>query len=248
MIIRANNKEINVNAVFSTQIHKNGKQFPALKFVFDGGVSNADVVNLISGDIVIDNILHEGYTTLGDISVVVGKITTAEDELMTTKEVLGVLTGNAEISKESAMEQRDIMKDAVQSLPDDKALVMISYYPTWEECMAKGSVEYDKPGFKFTYDGVLYSCVNANPTFQADWIPGQGTGALYVVINETNSGELDDPIPASVGMEYTYGLYYKDPSDEKIYKCARVGETDGNTVVLQFIPSQLVGQYFELAQ
>ena len=50
-----------------------------------------------------------------------------------------------------------------------------------------------------------------------------------------------------MGIEYEYGLYYLDNEDSKIYLCSRTGETDGNTIILQYLPHELVGQYFELA-
>lgn len=45
-------------------------------------------------------------------------------------------------------------------------------------------------------------------------------------------------------MEYVYGLYYSDPEDNKVYLCARTGEAAGGTVVLQYLPHELVGHYF----
>lgn len=48
---------------------------------------------------------------------------------------------------------------------------------------------------------------------------------------------------AARGMEYTYGLYYSDGG--KVYLCKRTGEEEGGTVVLQYLPHELVGQYFE---
>lgn len=46
-------------------------------------------------------------------------------------------------------------------------------------------------------------------------------------------------------MEYEYGIYYKDPEDGKTYLCTRTGEAAGGTVVLQYLPHELIGQYFE---
>ena len=45
-------------------------------------------------------------------------------------------------------------------------------------------------------------------------------------------------------MEYKYGLYYLDPEDNKTYLCTRVGEEEGGTIVLHYLPHELVGQYF----
>ena len=67
----------------------------------------------------------------------------------------------------------------------------------------------------------------------------------FTVIDVAHAGTQADPIPAERGMEYVYGLYYKDSEDGKLYLCQRTGEAAGGTVVLQYLPHELVGQYFE---
>ena len=37
--------------------------------------------------------------------------------------------------------------------------------------------------------------------------------------------------------------YYLDPEDKKTYLCKRLNET--GTIVLHYLPHELVGQYFE---
>lgn len=64
-------------------------------------------------------------------------------------------------------------------------------------------------------------------------------------ITDHRDGTQDDPIPAARGMEYTYGLYYKDPEDTKLYLCERTGEAAGGKIVLQYLPHELVGNYFK---
>ena len=66
---------------------------------------------------------------------------------------------------------------------------------------------------------------------------------LRVVINTSSPGTIDDPIPAARGMEYEYGKYYLDPEDGKTYLCKRLNET--GTIVLYYLPHELIGQYFE---
>ena len=51
-------------------------------------------------------------------------------------------------------------------------------------------------------------------------------------------------IPASRGMEYEYGKYYLDGEDGKTYLCQRMGEAAGGTIVLQYMPHELIGNYF----
>jgi len=43
-------------------------------------------------------------------------------------------------------------------------------------------------------------------------------------------------------MEYEYGKYYLDPEDGKIYLC-QYGDATG-TVILQYLPHELIGIYF----
>lgn len=149
---------------------------------------------------------------------------------------------------DAALKIKPIYAKGAQSVEDNEALIVKGIYHTWEECLEIGVVKYDKPGFKFTYNGDLYKCNNANPEFQATWVPGIDTAALYVRIDETHAGTIADPIPAVSGMEYEYGLYYLDPEDMLIYLCQRDGEADGGTVTLQHLPHELVGHYFEVVE
>lgn len=139
---------------------------------------------------------------------------------------------------------RPYIEQAAQSLPDADGLKAKALYPRWEKLVQIGSVKAEE-GYRFTYNGDLYKCKNPDPTFQADWVPGNGTAALYVRIDEAHAGTLADPIPAARSMEYTYGLYYSDPEDGKVYLCTRTGESDGVTVTLHYLPHELVGMYFK---
>ena len=97
-------------------------------------------------------------------------------------------------------------------------------------------------GNRRRYDGKVYKCRQSH-TSQVGWEP-PAVPALWVVINTSSPGTIDDPIPAARGMEYTYGLYYLDTEDGKLYLCQRTGEATGGTVVLQYLPHELVGHYF----
>ena len=130
------------------------------------------------------------------------------------------------------------LKAARLTVDDNTALTGIELYPTW----AVGIVV--SVGDRYQYNGNLYKCVQAHTT-QADWTPNV-TPALWTVIDVTHTGTIDDPIPAVAGMEYVYGKYYIE--GETIYICKRTGEAEGGTIVLQFLPSQLVGQYFEVVK
>ena len=129
------------------------------------------------------------------------------------------------------------LKAARLTADDNTALTGIELYPVWAVGIA---VAKDS---RYQYEGKLYKCVQAHTT-QADWTPDI-TPALWTVIDATHSGTIDDPIPASAGMEYVKGKYYVEGTT--IYLMNREGMNDGESVVLQFLPSALVGQYFEIA-
>ena len=130
------------------------------------------------------------------------------------------------------------LKAARLAADDNTALTGIELYPVWAVGLA---VEV---GQRYQYNGKLYKVVQAHTT-QADWTPDV-TPALWTVIDVTHAGTIDDPIPAVAGMEYVYGKYYIE--GETVYICKRTGEAEGGTIVLQFLPSQLVGQYFEVVE
>ena len=130
------------------------------------------------------------------------------------------------------------LKAARLTADDQTALTGMELYPTWAEGIAVSV------GDRYQYNGKLYKCVQAHTT-QADWTPDI-TPALWTVIDVTHAGTIDDPIPAVAGMEYVYGKYYIE--GETVYICKRTGEAEGGTIVLQFLPSQLVGQYFEIVE
>lgn len=127
------------------------------------------------------------------------------------------------------------------AVDDATALRMLEFYPEWN-CLIGQTV--DKAEYKFQHNGNLYKTISANHTFQADWVPGVGTESIYVRIDEAHDGTKYDPIPASRGMEYVYGLCYSDSEDGKLYLCQRTGEVTGGTVVLQYLPHELIGHYF----
>ena len=127
-----------------------------------------------------------------------------------------------------------------QALPDAQALEVPELYEGWAPDTA-----YSVQHIVSRPDGHLYRCQQAH-TSQEGWEP-ENTPALWVVIANTEAGTLEDPITAARGMEYQYGLYYRDPEDGKVYLCERIGEAEGGKIVLQYLPHELVGQYFTAA-
>lgn len=129
----------------------------------------------------------------------------------------------------------ELLVEARVNLPDQKALKFKAMYPVWK---AGVTVEV---GQRYQYEDKLYKCKTAHTT--ADhWKPSIDTASLWVIINETHSGTLEDPIPAFSGMEYIKGLHYIE--NGVIYIMNRAGMNDGEAIQLNYLPSELVGQYF----
>ena len=142
---------------------------------------------------------------------------------------------------EKAKQMLPYIRKAVQNgLDDNEALQVKNMYPSWSELVEVGSVEADA-GYRFNYNGDLDKCIDANPTFQANWVPGVGTESLYTRIDETHAGTLEDPIPYEGNMELTNGLYYIQ--DGKTYICTR----DTGTPVHHAL-ADLVGLYVEVVE
>ena len=137
---------------------------------------------------------------------------------------------------EQAQAIRNSMDKVTATLTDADAVAVAELFLPWE-----AGVDY-AVGDRRRFSDALYKCVQAH-TSQAGWEPPNAP-ALWVVIDAEHAGTIDDPIPAARGMEYTYGLYYLDTEDGKLYLCQRTGEATGGTVVLQYLPHELVGHYF----
>lgn len=140
------------------------------------------------------------------------------------------------MTRAKAKQLRQLIEQLAVTLDDETALTGVELFPRWTIGRSYAV------GDRVQHDGILYKCVQAH-TSQADWTPN-AVPALYTVIDVTHAGALDEPIPAERGMEYVYGLYYRDGEDGKLYLCQRTGEAAGGTVVLQYLPHELVGHYF----
>lgn len=137
-----------------------------------------------------------------------------------------------------AAQFREALKDFAANQPDDRA----AHYPSlFEPWIVGEEVAIDDRRY-YAPTGKLYKCKQAHTT-QSNWTPDV-TNALWTVIDIVHSGTLEDPIIAERGMEYEYGCYYLDPEDNKVYLCERTGEEVGNKIVLQYLPHELIGNYF----
>jgi hypothetical protein len=168
----------------------------------------------------------------GTVSIKMGKPTETENAKATVTALAG-----APVTYARAVELRPIIEQAAVSLSDGEAATVPELITAWAYPVAYAE------GDRRSYGGRVYKCRQAH-TSQEGWKPS-ATPALWVVIDVTHAGTQDDPIPASRGMEYEYGKYYLDSEDGKTYKCERIGEAAGGKIVLQYLPHELVGNYFK---
>ena len=134
---------------------------------------------------------------------------------------------------------------------DAQALVVKSLRPEWS-ALPDGTILTKQAeaviGTEITmvqHGGKLYKVRQTHPK-QAAYEPGKGTEALFAVVDEGHAGTLADPIPAAAGMEYIKGKYYSE--EGQVYVMDRAGMEEGESIVLQYLPSQLLGQYFSLVE
>ena len=176
----------------------------------------------------------------GTVTVKMGKPTESELSAATVTALVG-----QSITPQRAARLRPMIEQASASLSDGEAAKSPELFPRWADHIG----ETVKPGDRrsdMDESGVLHVYrVNKGQghTTQENW-PPHSTPAMWTIINVDHAGTQDDPIPAARGMEYTYGLYYKDPEDTKLYLCERTGEAAGGKIVLQYLPHELVGNYF----
>jgi hypothetical protein len=168
----------------------------------------------------------------GTVSIKMGKPTETENAKATVTALAGEPVTYARAGK-----LRPIIEQAAVSLSDGEAASVPELITAWAY-----PVKYNE-GERRSYSGKVYKCRQAH-TSQADWTPDK-TPNLWVVIDAEHAGTQDDPIPAARGMEYEYGKYYLDGEDSKVYLCERTGEQAGGKITLQYLPHELVGNYFK---
>lgn len=168
----------------------------------------------------------------GTVSIKMGKPTETES----AKATVTALAGEP-VTYARAVKLRPIIEQAAASLSDGKAATVPELITAWAYPVAYAE------GDRRRYGGKVYKCRQAH-TSQADWTPDK-TPNLWAVIDAEHAGTQDDPIPASRGMEYEYGKYYLDSEDGKTYLCERTGEAAGGKITLQYLPHELIGNYFK---
>lgn len=138
--------------------------------------------------------------------------------------------------KSEALEYRRHIEIAVQSLDDNTALRMATFYPDWAESTVYTAEAGRQVGYKVQWNGKLWR-LRQEHTSQTGWEPGNAT-SLWEQINETHAGTLEDPIPYSGNMALENGKYYHQ--DYVLYRCFR----DTGIPVTHPL-AELVGHYVE---
>jgi hypothetical protein len=114
---------------------------------------------------------------------------------------------------------------------DDKtALRMKEFYPEWSPDTAY------PVGAKVRRNNTLWIVRQAHTSITG-WEP-ENVPSLWQQIDETHSGEIEDPIPYAGNMALVSGSYYYQ--DGKLYRCFR----DTGTAVYHAL-AELVGLYVE---
>ena len=172
---------------------------------------------------------YEGYTAFYRTEIYTGQI---YGVMMYKKETLP--EAQSEIRQAAVL----VARMQAQSLDDAQALTVKAIYPQRSEVIGQTV----KQGFKFLYNDVLYKVIQPDGlTIQEQYIPGEGTESLYAVINETNAGTKEDPIPYDGNMALENGKYYSQ--DGVIYLCNR----DTEIPVYQDL-KDLVGLYVTVVE
>ena len=165
----------------------------------------------------------------GTVTVRMGKY--REEELMRIP--LAAVPNTQQI----AHRWRGIIEDAVQAISDDAvAIECMPLHPKWEELANSGVTV--SAGYRFQHEGKLYKVMQSH-TLASHWIPGSGTESLYMRIDETHAGTLEDPIPYSGNMELVDGMCYEQYG--VIYLCKR-----SSGIALHNALADLVGLYVEV--
>lgn len=123
------------------------------------------------------------------------------------------------------------------TLTNSQRLTVASIYDLWNP----NGIRYAKNAVvRVVEDGedCLYTCIQEHVS-QENWKPGIATASLWTRIDVEHAGTKEDPIPAKTNMQYYKDKYYSE--DGKLYLCTR-----DSGIPLAYLPSQLVGQYFEV--
>lgn len=155
----------------------------------------------------------------------------------TQEELLRIPINSSPQNHQQATQMRVAIQEAIQSLPEQKALGVKILYPSWQELVDINFIA-EQEGFKFLHNNELYKTLQPNQNFVKQWVPGSGTEAIFVQIDEAHAGTLEDPIPYNGNMILEEGKYYIQ--DSTVYLCNR---NTGNAVYHAL--EDLIGLYVQ---
>lgn len=143
-----------------------------------------------------------------------------------------------ELARQHYYATRATVQAAASGMADDKAVLMPDMFDAWDG----NAVSYkmnDIVSYGTAADGStqLYRVITAH-TSQADWTPDVAV-SLFVKIDKTHAGTLEDPIPYSTGMEIFKDKYYTE--NGILYLCIR----DSGQALYNDL-ADLVGNYVQV--
>ena len=125
-------------------------------------------------------------------------------------------------------------------IDDQTSLRMKTYYPIFDEIVAKESEEDRtvKAGFKVCHEGELWK-TRQKTVIQSQYPPSIDTASIWERIDEEHAGTVEDPIPYDQTMAVYEGKHYI--YNDVIYLCIRDSENP-----LYADPEALLNNYFQL--
>lgn len=127
---------------------------------------------------------------------------------------------------------------AIAYLTDEQALTVKDLYPTFTELIGKTV----KIGTRFTYNTFLFKTLQDNLLIQEQYVPGNGTESLYVQLDESHAGTLEDPIPWVPNMQPEKEKYYSEGN--LVAKCIE----DPGQPLYNKLSELCPGRYFEAVE
>ena len=158
------------------------------------------------------------------------------------------LISNEKTAQEEKLNNMILMSTRLtflNELPDELAVEIPLMYTSWNDY--EDGFEFTENKDRVEYNSKLWKCKKTHQK-QASWYPGADPTLFIQLDKDEHKGTLEDPIPvpdsvSTSGFEYIVGKYYLEGEDK--YLCKRDGMEDGETIELFFMPSNLIGQYFE---
>ena len=206
MNIIAGEKTISVKTIFSENRFHEGQTYPALRVVFEGGVSDDELDALTQNDWRLmgehdeELSVQEGFTTIETHEVIFLKIGAMEIENQKLKEEI------AEVSM--------VVPSLLKGKQDDTLVALLKYIPEWEQGKyAVGDVRQ--------YESQPKICAQAHdstgnemwdPTVASLWSPYHAKSAEYALpwIKPTGAQDI---YKANEYMVWTDGKTYRCKSD-----------------------------------